>query len=85
MVLTRFICRLALAFILIASAAGMVLPQKSLSTTKGTLERIKVHGKSLEANLEGETADPDISIYLVVFKIMKRPAPPLPLLACRFQ
>jgi len=41
----------------------MVLSQKSPSTTKGTLERIKVHGKSLEGNLEGETADPDVSIY----------------------
>src|SRR3989442_1372213 len=60
MVLTRFIYRLALAFILITRAAGMVLSQKSPSTTKGTVQRIKVHGKSLEENLEGETADPDI-------------------------
>ena len=64
MVLTRFIYRLALALILIASVAGMVLPQKSPSTTKGVLQRIKIHGKSLEGNLEGETADPDVSIYL---------------------
>jgi S-formylglutathione hydrolase FrmB len=33
-------------------------------TLKGTLERIKIHGKSLEGNLLGETADPDVSIYL---------------------
>src|SRR2546422_1535913 len=64
MVLTRFIYRLALALILIASVAGMVLPQKSPSTTKGVLQRIKIHGKALEGNLEGETADPDVSIYL---------------------
>jgi S-formylglutathione hydrolase FrmB len=31
---------------------------------KGTLERVKVHGKSLEGNLMGETASPDVSIYL---------------------
>jgi S-formylglutathione hydrolase len=31
---------------------------------KGTLERIKIHGKSLEGNLLGESADPDVSIYL---------------------
>jgi len=31
---------------------------------KGTLERIKVHGKSLEGNLMKETADPQVSIYL---------------------
>ena len=64
MVLTRFIYRLALAFILITRAAGMVLSQKSPSTTQGTVQRIKLHGKSLEENLEGETADPDVSIYL---------------------
>ena len=33
-------------------------------TLKGTLERIKIHGKSLEGNLLGETADPEVSIYL---------------------
>jgi len=31
---------------------------------KGKLERIKVHGKSLEGNLLGESADPEVSIYL---------------------
>src|SRR6185295_12966275 len=31
---------------------------------KGKLERIKIHGKSLEGNLLGETADPEVSIYL---------------------
>jgi len=31
---------------------------------KGTLERVKVHGKSLEGNLLGETASPEVSIYL---------------------
>jgi S-formylglutathione hydrolase len=31
---------------------------------KGTLERIKVHGKSLEGNLMKETAAPEVSIYL---------------------
>src|ERR1700692_937001 len=30
----------------------------------GTLERIKVHGKSLEGNLEGDSPDRDVSIYL---------------------
>ncbi|MCF0053574.1 esterase family protein [Dyadobacter sp. LJ53] len=30
----------------------------------GSIERIKVHGKSLEGNLEGNTADPDVSVYL---------------------
>jgi S-formylglutathione hydrolase len=31
---------------------------------QGTVERIKVHGKSLEGNLEGDSADRDVLIYL---------------------
>ena len=31
---------------------------------KGSLERVKVFGKSLEGNLMGESASPDVSIYL---------------------
>jgi S-formylglutathione hydrolase FrmB len=31
---------------------------------KGKLERIKVHGKSLDGNLMGESSSPDVSIYL---------------------
>ncbi len=30
----------------------------------GTVQRIKVHGKALEGNLEGDSADRDVSIYL---------------------
>src|SRR5579864_5705238 len=30
----------------------------------GSLERIKVHGRSLEGNLEGDSPDRDVSIYL---------------------
>jgi S-formylglutathione hydrolase len=33
-------------------------------TLKGRLERVKVHGKSLEGNLMGESASPEVSIYL---------------------
>lgn len=32
--------------------------------SKGSVERIKVHGKSLEGNLEGDSPDRDVSIYL---------------------
>jgi len=39
------------------SAAKPVWPQ-------GTVEKIKVHGKSLEGNLEGDSADRDVYIYL---------------------
>jgi S-formylglutathione hydrolase len=31
---------------------------------KGTVERIKVHGKALEGNLEGDSPDRDVFIYL---------------------
>jgi S-formylglutathione hydrolase len=31
---------------------------------KGKLERVKVHGKALEGNLLGESASPEVSIYL---------------------
>jgi S-formylglutathione hydrolase FrmB len=36
----------------------------STVTLRGKLERIKVHGASLEGNLLGESAAPDVSIYL---------------------
>src|SRR5690349_12681237 len=31
---------------------------------KGTVETIKVHGKSLEGNLEGDSPDRDVFVYL---------------------
>jgi S-formylglutathione hydrolase len=44
---------------LVAPIAGALHAQ-----TKGSFERIKVHGKSLEGNLEGDSPDRDVSIYL---------------------
>jgi S-formylglutathione hydrolase len=46
--------RVALAL----GAAALVFGQT------GSVERIKVHGKSLEGNLEGDSPDRDVSIYL---------------------
>jgi S-formylglutathione hydrolase len=37
---------------------------KAASQTKGTVERIKVYGRSLEGNLAGDAAERDVSIYL---------------------
>lgn len=34
------------------------------ATSPGTLDRIKVHGKSLEGNLAGDTPNRDVSVYL---------------------
>jgi enterochelin esterase-like enzyme len=50
------------------SLLGLALASFGSSQTgappHGTLERIKVHGKSLEVNLEGDSPDRDVSIYL---------------------
>src|SRR5262249_55532495 len=67
----------ALSVIIGAAAAAIALPGPALHSQereappaasaprlKGTLTRIKVHGKALEGNLMGESADPDVSVYL---------------------
>ena len=38
--------------------------QTAASPSKGRVERVKVHGKSLEGNLAGDSADRDVSVYL---------------------
>jgi S-formylglutathione hydrolase FrmB len=49
---------------------GALLAWAVLSTAqnnpavKGTVERVKVHGKSLEGNLEGDSPDRSVSVYL---------------------
>jgi S-formylglutathione hydrolase len=48
-------------------AAMLFAPQVRAETppqNKGSVERIKVHGKSLEGNLEGDSPDREVSIYL---------------------
>jgi S-formylglutathione hydrolase len=44
--------------------AYLVVPMAAGQTKQGTVERIKVHGKSLEGNLDGDSPDRDVSIYL---------------------
>jgi S-formylglutathione hydrolase FrmB len=44
-------------------AAALVLAHAGLQAA-GTIERVKVYGKSLDGNLLGESASPDVSIYL---------------------
>jgi enterochelin esterase-like enzyme len=51
---TRLLCCFALALTIAVSAAE----------AQGTVEKIKVHGKSLEGNLEGDSPDRDVFIYL---------------------
>jgi S-formylglutathione hydrolase len=53
---------LLVSFVL--GAAMTVAAQTGSPAHKGKLERIKVHGKSLEGNLSGDAADRDVSVYL---------------------
>jgi len=49
-------------FILLSSFSQNFAQQKA--SIKGTVERIKIHGKLLEGNLSGDSADRYVSIYL---------------------
>jgi S-formylglutathione hydrolase FrmB len=57
-------------FVLAASAAGLLallataIPAATSGPKSGTVETIKVHGKSLEGNLEGDSPDRDVFVYL---------------------
>jgi len=57
-----------LLLLLILSVFTGTLPAEtqanSASAPKGSLERIKVHGASLEGNLEGDSPDRDVVVYL---------------------
>jgi len=55
--------RVALGVLLSVASSGVAVAQTP-PPLKGTVERIKVHGASLEANLEGDSPDRDVSIYL---------------------
>jgi S-formylglutathione hydrolase len=44
--------------------AGMLIAQSEPAARHGKVERVKVHGKALEGNLEGDSPDRDVSIYL---------------------
>src|SRR4051794_13047024 len=49
-------------FLLLISFSQNFAQQKV--SIKGTVERIKVHGKLLEGNLSGDSADRYVSVYL---------------------
>lgn len=57
--------------------SGVLLSQSPEPTPsaplQGTLQRVKVHGASLDGNLMGESSSPDVSIYLPP-SYMKQPA-----------
>ena len=48
-----------------AKGGGLIRPLADVERDiKGKIERIKVHGKSLEGNLEGDSADREVFVYL---------------------
>ncbi|HEY7389439.1 MAG TPA: alpha/beta hydrolase-fold protein [Bryobacteraceae bacterium] len=48
----------------LAGIGCLLFAATSGTPLKGKFERIKVHGKSLEGNLEGDSPDRDVSVYL---------------------
>jgi S-formylglutathione hydrolase len=52
--------RFSLPALVILAAGGLYCQVQ----TKGSFERVKVHGKPLEGNLEGDSPDRDVSVYL---------------------
>ena len=60
-----FALRVAVACLLFAGAVRPADSQTAPSKTPGgTVKRITVHGKSLEGNLQSESADREVTIYL---------------------
>jgi enterochelin esterase-like enzyme len=53
-----------LSFALALGSASPVFAQTNALSPHGSIEHIKVHGRSLEGNLEGDSPDRDVSIYL---------------------
>ena len=60
-------CRLALGLIAVALTVGLSnteLTGQQPNPPGGTIERITVHGRSLEGNLEGDSPDRPVIVYL---------------------
>lgn len=60
----RTIVALPLVAALSVSTGCLLLAQVRGAVPNGTVERVKVHGASLEGNLIGDSSDRDVSIYL---------------------
>lgn len=55
----------ALLSLVCVAVPGVLAPtQTGVNPAKGVVERVKVHGKSLEGNLAGDPAARDVSVYL---------------------
>ena len=55
---------LSVSLSLAAAGALLAQPRDAVETPQGTLERIRVHGPSLEGNLEGDDPTRDVVVYL---------------------
>ena len=58
------LCALGFAATLCGPSAAQESAASAPVALEGTLERIPIFGRSLEGNLLGETAAPEVSIYL---------------------
>ncbi len=58
------IVRFGFLCVLVVAASPVSRSQTAPPVAHGTVERVKVHGASLEGNLEGDSADRDVSVYL---------------------
>ena len=54
----------AASLALLVGGTAVAWPAADSSVVHGTVVHIKVHGKSLEGNLEGDSPDRDVSVYL---------------------
>jgi enterochelin esterase-like enzyme len=50
--------------VVLLGAVAVLTAGQDQPAVKGTVERVKVHGKSLEGNLEGDSPDRDVAVYL---------------------
>jgi S-formylglutathione hydrolase len=57
-------CSLGLTFLLGTGVVALAAPNDTERPRAGSIEKIKVHGASLEGNLEGDPAERDVFVYL---------------------
>ena len=60
----RLSCYSSFALLAFAIASGQPAGGQQPAPAKGTLERITVHGRALEGNLEGDSPDRPVVVYL---------------------
>src|SRR5436853_471873 len=54
-----------IAFTALLAQSPSTIPAEARKPSRDTaVEHVKIHGRSLEGNLEGDTADPDVAVYL---------------------